>query len=98
MGWLKLKWSHLQAWWSDKPLQEQKRLKSFIPWILYAAAILYGVIYLSILNSVNRYKTGTTVKSWWGGDAPEIIDMKEKQAREIEKSFKALRKRVSGNR
>lgn len=98
MGWLILKWRRLQEWWDDKPPQEKKRVKSFFPLILYAAFVLYGVIYLSILNSVNRYKTGTTVKSWWGGDAPEIIDMKEKQAREIEESFKALRKRVSGNR
>ncbi len=98
MSWLILKWHQLQAWWSNKPQQEQKRLKSFIPLILYAAAVFYGVIYLSILNSVNRYRTGTTVKSWWGGDAPEIIEMKEKQAREIEDSFKALRKQVSGNR
>lgn len=98
MGWLILKWRRLQEWWDDKPPQEKKRVKSFFPLILYAAFVLYGVIYLSILNSVNRYKTGTTVKSWWGGDAPEIIDLKEKQAREIEESFKALRKRVSGNR
>ena len=98
MGRLILKWRQLQTWWDDKPQQEKKRIKSFIPLILYAAFVFYGVIYLSILNSVNRYKTGTTVKSWWGGDAPEIIDMKAKQAREIEDSFKALRKRVSGNR
>ncbi len=98
MGWLKSKWRQYQAWWANKPEQEQRRLKSFLPWILYAGFVLYGVIYLSILNSVNRYRTGTTVKSWWGGDAPQIIDMKEKQAKEIEASFKGLRKRVSGNR
>ncbi len=98
MGWLKLKWRQLWAWWDDKPEQEQKRIKSFFPLILYAVAVLYGVIYLSILNSVNRYKTGTTVKSWFGGDSPGIIQMKEKQQKEIAKSFKALRKRVSGNR
>ncbi len=88
----------LVDWWESKPLQEQKRLRSFIPWFLYSVAVLYGVIYLSILSSVNRYKTGTTVKSWWGGDAPAVTRMKQEQAQEIEDSFKELRKRVSGNR
>jgi len=98
MGWLISKWRQFQAWWTHKPVQEKKRIKSFIPLILYATFVLYGVIYLSILNSVNRYKTGTTVKSWFGGEAPAIVKMKEKQAKEIEASFKELRKRVSGNR
>lgn len=98
MGWLKLKWHQLNDWWDRKPQQEQRRIKSFFPWILYAGFVLYAVIYLSILNSVNRYRTGTTVKSWWGGDAPSIEKMRKKREQEIEESFKALRKRVSGNR
>jgi hypothetical protein len=92
------KWKDLVAWWESKPLTEQRRLKSFIPWFLYTVAVLYGVVYLSILNSVNRYKTGTTVKTWFGGDLPEIERMKKQQADEIAESFKGLRKRVSGNR
>jgi len=92
------KWHDLVAWWENKPIQEQKRLKSFIPLVLYAVAVLWGVVYLSILNSVNRYKTGTTVKSWFGGDLPEVEQQKMKQAKDIEDSFKELRKRVSGNR
>ena len=92
------KWRDLVAWWESKPVQEQKRLKSFIPWILYAFAVLYGVVYLSILNSVNRYKTGTTVKTWFGGDLPSVEKQKRQQAKDIADSFKELRKRVSGNR
>jgi hypothetical protein len=92
------KWHDLVAWWENKSPQEQGRLRSFIPWILYAVAVLYGVVYLSILNSVNRYKTGTTVKTWFGGDLPEIQEQKMKQAKDIKDSFKKLRKRVSGNR
>jgi hypothetical protein len=92
------KWRDLVAWWDNKPGKEQRRLKSFIPWFLYAVAVLYGVIYLSVLNSVNRYKTGTAVKSWWGGDLPEVERQKMQQAKDIEDSFKALRKKVSGGR
>jgi len=92
------KWHDLVAWWESKPAKEQRRLKSFIPWALYAFAVLYGVIYLSILNSVNRYRTGTAVKSWWGGDLPEVQRQKMQQAKDIEESFKALRKKVSGGR
>ena len=92
------KWHDLVAWWENKPQEEQRRLKSFIPWFLYAVAVLYGVVYLSILNSVNRYKTGTTVKTWFGGDLPEIERQKKQQAQDIKDSFKELRKRVSGNR
>ena len=92
------KWKDLVAWWENKPIEEQKRLKSFIPWALYAFAVLYGVVYLSILKSVNRYKTGTTVKTWFGGDLPEVEKQKAQQAKEIAESFKGLRKRVSGNR
>jgi hypothetical protein len=92
------KWHDLVAWWENKPVQEQKRLKSFLPLAFYAVAVLWGVVYLSILNSVNRYKTGTTVKSWFGGDRPEVEQQKMQQAKDIEDSFKELRKRVSGNR
>lgn len=92
------KWRDLVAWWQSKPPQEQRRLRSFIPWALYAFAVLYGVVYLSILNSVNRYKTGTTVKSWFGGDLPSVQKQKMQQAKDIKNSFKELRKRVSGNR
>ena len=92
------KWRNLVAWWDSKPIEEQKRLKSFIPWALYAFAVLYGVVYLSILNSVNRYKTGTTVKTWFGGDLPSVEKQRMQQAKDIADSFKELRKRVSGNR
>ncbi len=92
------KWHDLVAWWERQSPQEQRRLRSFIPWALYAFAVLYGVVYLSILNSVNRYKTGTTVKSWFGGDLPSVQKQKMQQAKDIEDSFKELRKRVSGNR
>jgi hypothetical protein len=67
-----------------------------IPWLLYVVAFFYGIIYLSILNTVNREKTGTTVKTWFGGDRQEIIDAREREKREIKESFKGLRKRVSG--
>lgn len=92
------KWRDLVAWWDSKPPQEKKRIRSFFPWFLYAFAVLYGVVYLSILNSVNRYKTGTTVKSWFGGDLPEVQRQKVQQAEDIKNSFKALRKKVSGGR
>ena len=92
------KWRDLMAWWDSKPVEEQKRLKSFIPWALYAFAVLYGVVYLSILNSVNRYKTGTTVKTWFGGDLPSVQKQRMQQVKDIANSFKELRKRVSGNR
>jgi hypothetical protein len=82
--------------WDHKSLKEKKRLRSLIPWILYGIAVFYGIIYLSILNTVNREKTGTTVKSWFGGDRQEIIDAREREEREIKESFKAMRKRVSG--
>jgi hypothetical protein len=59
---------------------------------------MYGIIYLSILNTVNRYKTGTTVKHWFGGDNEEIKAAKIKEKRDIEESFNNLRKRVSGGR
>jgi hypothetical protein len=82
--------------WDHKSQKEKKRLRSLIPWLLYGIAVFYGIIYLSILNTVNREKTGTTVKSWFGGDRQEIIDAREREEREIKESFKAMRKRVSG--
>ena len=94
----KLRWSYWKAWWGEQSQAERKRLRSFLPWILYAVAVLYGVVYLSILNSVNRYNTGTAVKSWFGGDHPTIAKLKAKQEKEIEESFLAMRKRVSGGR
>ena len=82
--------------WDHKSLKEKQRLRSLVPWLLYGIAVFYGIIYLSILNTVNREKTGTTVKSWFGGDRQEIIDAREREERQIKESFKAMRKRVSG--
>lgn len=82
--------------WEHRSLKEKQRLRSLIPWILYGIAVFYGIIYLSILNTVNREKTGTTVKSWFGGDQQKVIDAREREEREIKESFKALRKRVAG--
>ncbi len=82
--------------WDHRPLKEKQRLRSFVPYILYGIAVFYGIIYLSILNTINRERTGTTVKTWFGGDSQEIIDARVKEEREIKESFKALRKRVSG--
>ena len=82
--------------WDHRSLKEKQRLRSRIPWILYGIAIFYGIIYLSILNTVNREKTGTTVKSWFGGDRQDVIKAREREEREIKESFKALRKRTSG--
>jgi hypothetical protein len=84
--------------WEHRSAKEKKRLKSFLPLILYTVGFLYFVIYLSILNTVNRHKGGATVKSWWGGDKPETVMMQEKAKQEIADSFKNLRKRVSGGR
>jgi hypothetical protein len=82
--------------WDHRSLKEKQRLRSLVPWILYGIAVFYGIIYLSILNTVNRERTGTTVKTWFGGDRQEIIDAREREEREIKESFKALRKRTSG--
>ena len=82
--------------WDHKSLKEKQRLRSLIPWLLYGIAVFYGIIYLSILNTVNRERTGTTVKTWFGGDRQEIINAREREEREIKESFKALRKRTSG--
>lgn len=94
----KFKADYWKEWWFSKPEQERKRLKSFIPLILYTVGFVYFVIYLSILNSVNRYNTGNTVKSWFGGDTPALVKLKEEQEKEIKESFKGLRKPVSGGR
>ena len=82
--------------WDHKSVKEKQRLRSLIPWLLYGIAIFYGIIYLSILNEINRDKVGTTVKTWFGGDSQTIIDARVREEREIKESFKALRKRVSG--
>ena len=84
--------------WGGKSEKDKKWFKSFIPLILYTITFIYGVLYLSILNSVNRYESGPAVKTWWGGDNAEVIKAKVKEKREIEESFSHLRKRVSGGR
>ena len=84
--------------WEHRSLEDKRRLRSLIPYILYGIAVFYGIIYLSILNTVNREKTGTTVKTWFGGDKEEVIQAREREEKEIKASFKALRKRVSGGR
>ena len=84
--------------WDHRSLKEKKRLRSFIPYILYGGLVFYGIIYLSILNTVNRERTGTTVKTGFGGDSKEIIEARQREEREIKESFGALRKRVSGGR
>ena len=82
--------------WDHRSLKEKKRLRSFIPYILYGGLVFYGIIYLSILNTVNRERTGTTVKTGFGGDTKEIIEARQREEGEIKESFEALRKRVSG--
>ena len=95
----KLWWKRLYYWWDDKEEKEKKRLKSFIPLALYTSAFIYGVIYLSILNTVNRSKGMDAVKSWYGGDRPEIVRALAREKEGQENSFKKLsRKQVSGGR
>ncbi len=84
--------------WLSKSEEEKKRIKSFGPLILSSFGVLYGVIYLSILNTVNRDRVGTTVKTWFGGDLPEVIAARQKEKEDLKASFKELRKRVSGGR
>ena len=92
-------WKRLYQWWYDKEEVEQKRLKSFIPLTLYTMAIVYGVIYLSILNTVNRGKGMDAIKTWYGGDRSEIVKALEEEKEYLENSFqKMIRKRVSGGR
>ena len=78
--------------------KDKQRLRSLIPMILYGALIMYGIIYLSILNTVNRFNPGPAVKTWWGGDSSETIAALNKEQREKEESYKGLRKRVAGGR
>jgi hypothetical protein len=86
-------------WWNNKGEAEQKRLKSFIPLSLYTIAFIYGVIYLSILNTVNRSKGMDAVKTWYGGDRSEIVRALTREKEDLENSFKSMiRKRVSGGR
>ena len=85
-------------WWNNKGEAEQKRLKSFIPLSLYTIAFIYGVIYLSILNTVNRSKGMDAVKTWYGGDRSEIVRALTREKEDLESSFKMIRKRVSGGR
>jgi hypothetical protein len=82
--------------WGHRSDKEKRRIRSFIPYALYTGAVLYGIIYLSILNSVNRHKAGITVKTWWGENQPDLAGLEKKQLQDIEDSFKASRKRVSG--
>jgi|TARA_B100000959_G_C14381799_1_gene378499 hypothetical protein len=92
-------WKRLYQWWHNKEGAEQKRLKSFIPLTLYTIAVIYGVIYLSILNTVNRGKGMDAVKTWYGGDRPEIVKALKDEKEYLQNSFqKMIRKRVSGGR
>ncbi len=84
--------------WAGRTDAEKKRINSMFVLILYTASFVYFVIYLSILNSVNRNKTGMTVKNWFGGDPPELVRLKEERQQQIEDSYKLLRKPVSGGR
>jgi len=84
--------------WDHKSEKEKQRLRSFIPMILYGFLVMYGIIYLSILNTVHRFNPGPAVKSWFGGDSPEIIAARNKEKAELEESYKGLRKRVAGGR
>ena len=77
-------------WWNKKGEVEQKRLKSFIPLSLYTIAFIYGVIYLSILNTVNRSKGMDAVKTWYGGDRSEIVRALTREKEGLENSFKAM--------
>ena len=95
----KTPWKRLYHWWHSKEKVEQKRLKSFIPLTLYTIAVIYGVIYLSILNTVNRGKGMDAIKTWYGGDRSEIVNALQEEKEYLENSFqKMIRKRVSGGR
>jgi hypothetical protein len=82
--------------WDHRSVKEKQRLRSLIPYIFYGIAVFYGIIYLSILNEINRERVGTTVKTWFGGDSQAIVDAREREEAEIKASFKLIRKRVSG--
>ena len=95
----KTPWKRLYHWWHSKEEVEQKRLKSFIPLTLYTIAVIYGVIYLSILNTVNRGKGMDVIKTWYGGDRSEIVKALKREKEDLGNSFKKMiRKRVSGGR
>ena len=92
-------WKRLCQWWHNKEEAEQKRLKSFIPLTLYTIAVIYGVIYLSILNTVNRGKGMDAIKTWYGGDRSQIVKVLKEDEEYLGNSFKKMiRKRVSGGR
>ena len=62
-------------------------------------AVIYGVIYLSILNTVNRGKGMDAIKTWYGGDRSEIVKALKEEKEYLGNSFKKMiRKRVSGER
>ena len=84
--------------WTDKSEKDKKWIKSFIPLGVYTFVFLYFVIYLSILNTVNRNKTAATVKNWFGGDPPDYVIEIKKEKVDIVNSFQLTRKRVSGGR
>ena len=95
----KTPWKRLYHLWHSKEEVEQKRLKSFIPLTLYTIAVIYGVIYLSILNTVNRGKGMDAIKTWYGGDRSEIVKALKREKEDLGNSFKKMiRKRVSGGR
>ena len=84
--------------WGHKSEKEKKRLRSLIPMLLYGFFVMYGIIYLSILNTVHRFNPGPAVKSWFGGENPAIVAARNKEKTEQEKSYKGLRKQVAGGR
>ena len=87
----KTPWKRLYHWWHSKEEVEQKRLKSFIPLTLYTIAVIYGVIYLSILNTVNRGKGMDAIKTWYGGDRSEIVNaLQTRRKKYLENSFQKM--------
>ena len=91
----KLFGKRLYQWWHNKGEVEQRRLKSFIPLSLYTIAIIYGVIYLSILNTVNRGKGMDAIKTWYGGDRSEIVKALEEEKEYLENSFQKMIRKQS---
>ncbi len=84
--------------WGHKSEKEKQRVRSLIPMILYGFLVMYGIIYLSILNTVHRFNPGPAVKSWFGGDSPAIVAARNKEKRQQEISYKGLRKQVAVGR
>ena len=68
-----------------KKRRNKKRLKSFIPLTLYTIAVIYGVIYLSILNTVNRGKGMDAIKTWYGGDRSQIVKVLKEEEEYLRK-------------